>query len=109
MKITVWEVYVLIVKLLELVGTVVVVVDDGLATGQTVLAGVEYLKRRKAKKVRVAVPVCHAESLRRLSAHAVVYCYHVAEEGSFAVGMFYKDCRQVEVWEVEDLLKDGVL
>ncbi len=96
-------------KLLEVEGKVVVVVDDGIATGQTVLAGVEYLKRRKAKKVIVAVPVCHAESLRRLSTHAEVYCYHVAEEGSFAVGMFYKDFRQVEDWEVEELLKDGVL
>ncbi|MFN3471004.1 MAG: phosphoribosyltransferase [Aquificaceae bacterium] len=94
---------------LEVEGKVVVVVDDGIATGQTVLAGVEYLKRKGAKKVIVAVPVCHAESLRKLSVKAEVYCYHVAEGGSFAVGMFYRDFSQVEDWEVEELLKDGVL
>lgn len=86
------------------------VIDDGIATGLTVMAGVEYLKRKGAKRVIVATPVCPAETLRKLQSHAdEVYCYHTAEGGSFAVGMFYKDFRQVEDKEVEELLKDGVL
>lgn len=88
---------------------VVLVVDDGIATGQTVLAGVEYLKRKGARKVIVAVPVCHSESLKRLSSHAdEIHCYHVSEESHFAVALFYRDFRQVEDEEVKELLKDGV-
>lgn len=97
-------------KHLEVEGKVVVVVDDGIATGQTMLAGVEYLKRKGASRVIVTVPVCHRESLKRLSSYTKeVYCYHVSEEGSFAVGMFYKDFHQVEDLEVEEILKDGIL
>ncbi|MEJ5338373.1 MAG: phosphoribosyltransferase [Aquificaceae bacterium] len=87
----------------------VLVVDDGIATGQTVIAGVEYLRRKGAKKVIVAVPVCPAESAERLKKHAdEVYCLHTSEGGSFAVGMFYRDFRQIEDSEVEEILKDGV-
>ena len=89
---------------------VVLVVDDGIATGQTVIAGIEYLRRKGADKVIVATPVCPRETLERLKNYADgVYCYHIAESGSFAVGMFYKDFRQIEDSEVEELLKDGVL
>ncbi|MEN3028042.1 MAG: phosphoribosyltransferase family protein [Aquificaceae bacterium] len=97
-------------KPLEVKDRMVLVVDDGIATGQTVMAGVEYLKRKGASKVIVAVPVCHSESLKKLSSHAdAVYCYRVSEEASFAVGMFYREFRQVEDREVEELLKNGVL
>ncbi len=96
-------------KALEVEGKVVLVVDDGIATGQTMIAGVEYLKRKGARKVIVAVPVCPIETLEKLRSYAEVLCYHVAKGGSFAVGMFYKDFRQVEDEEVEELLKDGVL
>ncbi len=81
------------------------VVDDGIATGQTIIAGVSYLKRKGAKKVIVAVPVCPKETQEKLRSYAdEVYCYHTAEGGPFAVGMFYKDFRQVEDEEVEKLL-----
>lgn len=97
-------------KALEVKDKVVIVVDDGIATGQTIMAGVEYIKRKGASKVIIAVPVCHGETMRKLATRAdQVYCYHVSEEEGFAVGMFYKDFRQVEDEEVEELLKDGVL
>ena len=97
-------------KELDVKDKAVLVVDDGIATGQTVTAGVEYLKRKGAKSVLVAVPVCPLESMRRLKEYVdEVYCLHTSESGSFAVGMFYRDFRQVEDSEVEELLKDGVL
>ncbi|MCS6957643.1 MAG: phosphoribosyltransferase family protein [Aquificaceae bacterium] len=96
-------------KPLDVKDRVVVIVDDGVATGYTIIAGVEYLKRKGAKEVIVAVPVCPIEAIKRLNQHAdQVYCYHPSESGSFAVGMFYRDFRQVEDEEVEELLKDGV-
>ncbi|MFN7065641.1 MAG: phosphoribosyltransferase [Aquificaceae bacterium] len=94
---------------LELKEKTVLVVDDGVATGQTVIAGIEHLKRRGAKKVIVATPVCPKETVDKLKGYAdEVYCYHTAEEGAFAVGMFYKDFHQVEDSEVEELLRDGL-
>ncbi|MCS7196946.1 MAG: phosphoribosyltransferase family protein [Aquificaceae bacterium] len=95
---------------LDVKGKIVLVVDDGIATGQTVKAGVEYLKRMGASKVIVAVPVCPGETAKRLGPYADgFYCYHVSEASSFAVGMFYRDFRQVEDEEVEELLRDGIL
>ncbi|MFN3947777.1 MAG: phosphoribosyltransferase [Aquificaceae bacterium] len=97
-------------KTLEVAEREILVVDDGIATGQTVIAGVEYLKRKGARRVIVATPVCPKETVDKLKKYAdEVYCYHIAEEPTFAVGMFYKDFRQVEDSEVEEILKDGIL
>ncbi|MFN3598461.1 MAG: phosphoribosyltransferase [Aquificaceae bacterium] len=97
-------------KALEVFGKRVLVVDDGIATGQTVIAGVEYLKRKGAKEVIVATPVCPKETIDKLRKYTKeVYCYHIAQEPNFAVGMFYRDFHQVEDSEVEEILKDGLL
>ncbi len=97
-------------KALEVFGKRVLVVDDGIATGQTVIAGVEYLRRKGAKDVIVATPVCPKETLDKLRKYTEeVYCYHIAQEPTFAVGMFYRDFHQVEDSEVEEILKDGLL
>ena len=93
-------------KISQFEGVEFIVVDDGIATGMTVEAGVEYLKRKGAKKVIVAVPVCPKDTKERLKNYAdEVYCYHTAESSPFAVGMFYKDFRQVEDEEVQALLQ----
>jgi putative phosphoribosyl transferase len=84
----------------------VIVVDDGIATGMTVEAGVEYLKRKGAKKVIVAVPVCPKETEEKLKRYAhQVYCYYSTTTSPFAVGMFYRDFKQVEDEEVQNLLQ----
>ncbi len=91
---------------LRVEGKDVIVVDDGIATGYTIMAGVNYLIRHGAKKVIVAVPVCPMESIQKLKQFAhEVYCYHQVEEGPYAVGMFYGDFKQVEDYEVEEILK----
>jgi len=84
----------------------VIVVDDGVATGMTLQAGVEYLKRKGAKKVIVAVPVCPKATEEKLKRYAhQVYCYYSTTTSPFAVGMFYRDFRQVEDQEVQNLLQ----
>ncbi len=93
----------------EVEGKWVLIVDDGIATGQTVIAGSQYLKRRGAKRVMVAAPVCPMESIEKLREHVdEVYCLHISESGSFAVGMFYRDFRQIEDVQVEELLKNNL-
>jgi putative phosphoribosyl transferase len=91
----------------NLSGREVIIVDDGIATGYTVIAGVNFVKRRSARKVIVASPVCPADTLKRIKEYAdEVFCYHVSHDPNFAVGMFYKNFRQVEDQEVLELLQE---
>ncbi|WP_448584348.1 phosphoribosyltransferase [Thermocrinis sp.] len=93
-------------KISQFEGVEFIVVDDGIATGMTVEAGVKYLKRKGAQKVIIAVPVCPKDTEERLKKYAdEVYCYHSTTSSPFAVGMFYRDFRQVEDEEVQNLLQ----
>ncbi|WP_457600265.1 phosphoribosyltransferase [Hydrogenivirga sp.] len=74
----------------------VIIVDDGVATGYTAIASAGFAKKRGAKKVVVAVPVCPKDSARRFRGYADEFvCYHPSSEMSFAVGMFYRDFHQL--------------
>jgi putative phosphoribosyl transferase len=90
---------------LDLHGKTAVVVDDGLATGATMIAAVRWARTRGAAHVVVAVPVAAAESagLLRREADQVV-CPN--EERHFgAVGYWYDAFDQVENDEVVELLR----
>ncbi len=83
-----------------------ILVDDGIATGMTLRAGIEYLKRRGAKRIIVAAPVCPKDTEEKLKKYAhQVYCYHSTVTSPFAVGMFYRDFKQVEDEDVQNLLQ----
>ncbi len=79
---------------------VCVLVDDGLATGATMVAAARWARSRKAARVVVAVPVGPAETvdMLRLEADAVV-CLQ-APTNMFAVAEWYDDFRQVTDDEV---------
>lgn len=51
----------------ELDGKTVILVDDGIATGSTMIAAVNYLKRHKVKEIILAIPVCSKESADKIS------------------------------------------
>ncbi len=88
-------------------GKSALVVDDGMATGYTTLAALSYVKRKGASKVISLSPVCPEDTCNRLKSKGFeVYCYHrVSGEGSFAVGMFYKDFHQLSDGEVIEIIK----
>lgn len=85
-------------------GRTVLLVDDGLATGSTVLAAVAALRQAGAEVIMVAVPVAPdaACSLVETAADAVI-CPHRPAEFS-AVGSAYADFTQVSDSEVRALL-----
>jgi putative phosphoribosyl transferase len=89
---------------LELVGKTVIVVDDGIATGCSILAAVAAIRRRKAARVVVAVPVAPAFgcSAIRMEADEVI---SVAEPELFlAVSQWYQDFSQISDEDVRSLL-----
>ncbi len=84
----------------------VIIVDDGIATGYTVIAGISYVKRKGAKEVMVASPVCPEDAVLKIGKLCDrVFCFYKAKEGSFAVGMFYKDFKQLDDEEVLKIIE----
>ena len=82
----------------------VILVDDGLATGSTMLAAATAVRRQQPRRTIVAVPVAAAETCRTLR-HVVddVVCA-TTPEPFVAVGAWYEDFRQVSDDEVHVLL-----
>lgn len=77
----------------------VIIVDDGLATGLTMLSVVKGVKANNPKKTIVAVPVASYEAVKRLEKEAEVIALYIPEY-FYAVGQFYEDFRQVTDEEV---------
>ena len=91
----------------HLAGCTVVLVDDGLATGSTMLAAVAAARAASAARVVVAVPVAPGDTYRTLSEHAdEVLCLSTPARFR-AVGDWYDDFSQVDDDEVRRLLGMG--
>lgn len=86
---------------------ILILVDDGIATGATIIAAVEWLKKEKhPKKLIIAVPVAPkdeiVEILKKISDNVII----LKEIRDFnAVGQFYENFQQVEDNEVREILK----
>jgi predicted phosphoribosyltransferase len=90
---------------LDPAGRVAIVVDDGLATGATMIAALHALRARRPRRLICAVPVASVEAVAKVRAHAdEVVCLDTPEY-FHAVGQFYRDFRQVEDREVIALLR----
>ncbi|WP_371406376.1 phosphoribosyltransferase family protein [Kribbella sp. NBC_00662] len=86
---------------------VVILVDDGLATGSTMRAAVEAVRRQQPARVVVAVPVGGVESCRRLAQIAdQVVCVWIPRYFN-AVGQAYRDFSSVSDDEVQRVLAES--
>ncbi len=84
---------------------IVIIVDDGIATGATVRAAVAFVKNRGPKKIIVATPVCAADTFEILSREADEVVALEKPIWLGAIGEFYKEFPQVEDWEVKKILE----
>lgn len=85
-------------------GRVVIVVDDGLATGSTMRAAVKALRRLEPSRIVVAVPTAAPSTLLELRSLADECVSVIAPEPFRAVGLWYDDFSQTTDSEVRDLL-----
>jgi putative phosphoribosyl transferase len=93
---------------LELFDQTVLLVDDGVATGYTMLTAVRAVRLLGPDRIVVAVPVASAEAVAMLRSVAdEVFCALVPHR-LFAVGQFYEDFRQTTDDEVVQALAEGI-
>ena len=84
----------------------VIVVDDGLASGFTLLVGVEALRKANANRIIVAVPTGHWQSVQMMAQHVeAVFCGNIRHGWSFAVADAYQRWSDVTDEEVMTMLK----
>jgi hypothetical protein len=86
-------------------GRSVIVTDDGIATGATMIAALQAVRGQKPRELIVAVPVASPDRLEEVRRWCdEVVCLH-SPEMFWAVGQFYEDFTQVEDEEVVELLR----
>ena len=83
---------------------IVIVVDDGIATGLTMHAAVKVLQQHQPAKIIIATPVASLPALELLGNQADDVIYLIAPESFDAVSLWYEDFPQVTDREVCDLL-----
>jgi predicted phosphoribosyltransferase len=88
----------------KLENKIVIIVDDGIATGATMLAAIASIRKKKPLKIIAAVPVAPPESLEKIKEYADEIVCLQTPEPFFAIGQFYERFEQLEDEEVIDIL-----
>jgi putative phosphoribosyl transferase len=88
----------------DVAGKTVILVDDGLATGSTMRAAAEALRRRKPARIVVGVPVAAPETCRELESLVDDVVCAVTPRPFLAVGRWYQDFSETSDEEVRALL-----
>lgn len=89
---------------LDLAGRVVVLIDDGLATGASMQAAIQALRQRAPARIIAAVPVAAPQTCAVMSRHADLMVCAVTPSDFLGVGAWYFDFSQTTDDEVRDLL-----
>jgi putative phosphoribosyl transferase len=89
---------------IDVAGTTVIVIDDGVATGGTAIASLRWARAQEAAKVVLAVPVAPPQTMERLRHEADEVVALATPEPFFAVGEWYRDFEQTTDREVVEAL-----
>jgi putative phosphoribosyl transferase len=88
-------------------GKTVILVDDGLATGSTMLAAARALRQLGPARIVVAAPVASRDTCELLKAEVDEVVCAVTPEPFYAVGLWYRDFSQTTDEEVRELLEQS--
>lgn len=92
----------------DLKGKVVILVDDGLASGYTMLAAIKEVKRKEPRRIIVAVPCSPLSSIELVEPEVdEVVCLKAIRTYAFAVASFYETFEDLTDDEVKWFLKKG--
>jgi putative phosphoribosyl transferase len=85
----------------------IILVDDGIASGFTMLVAVEAIKKIGTNKIIVAVPTAHLQSLDLVAPEVdKIFCANIRSGWGFAVADAYKNWYDVDEQEVIEILKN---
>lgn len=87
-------------------GKTVIVVDDGLATGETMLVSILALKKKRPRSIVCAVPVSSVDAKEKIEREVDYFISLLVPEEFFAVGQFYEDFGEITDKEVLNILKE---
>jgi len=85
---------------------VVIIVDDGIATGSTMLAAVRSLQAKKPARIIVATPVASSQAVKSILSEGAEMVTLQIPQTFLSVGDFFKDFSQVTDEEVMRILKN---
>jgi predicted phosphoribosyltransferase len=86
----------------------VILVDDGLASGYTMIAAIEFAKRRNPSKIVVAVPTGSHKTVKKISSFMdILYCLNIRESYPYAVAEAYRNWYDVSDEEVLRIMKES--
>ena len=93
--------------LLPIAGKKVILVDDGIATGSTIRAGVAALRKLKPARIVIAAPVAPRATCALLRKLADEVVCAIEAEDFFAIGEWYEDFTQLSDADVQNLLENA--
>lgn len=83
----------------------VIVIDDGVATGATIMAVIKYLKKKKAREIILAVPVIALDTFNQLKKSVKEIITLKKPESFMAVGQFYQQFYPVTDKQIKEILQ----
>jgi len=83
----------------------VIIVDDGLATGYTMLGAIKFAQDKGSAGITVAVPVAHIDAYNLVEKEAKVFTLYKSESFAFAIASFYEDFPDITDLEVIEILE----
>lgn len=86
-------------------GRLIIIVDDGIATGLTIMAAIKSVRKYRPSLLVLAIPVAPPDTVKVLSPMVEDLVCLATPESFYAVGQFYRDFRQVSDAEVQACLK----
>lgn len=93
-------------KPIDLKNKTVIIVDDGIATGNTLLAAIQMVRNKSPKKIVVAVPVAPDDAAERIKSKVDEFICPFITDNFIGVGGYYFDFSQVSDEDVIKLMTD---
>ncbi|WP_456463348.1 phosphoribosyltransferase [Persephonella sp.] len=92
----------------QITGKTVIIVDDGLASGYTMLTAVRMVKRKKPERIIVAVPTCSKSAVEKILPEVdAIFCLNYRDLYPYAVADAYKNWYDLTDEDVLYYLKEG--